>query len=73
MCRHRARTDATRCAYSRDNRIRSNYQVYELLSDARYLWHGARDYLVLDPAVVRAHIFRVRRRIRTERNFDHFM
>jgi starch synthase (maltosyl-transferring) len=49
------------------------YQVHELLSDARYLWHGAHNYVALDPQVVPAHIFRVRRRIRTERDFDYFM
>jgi starch synthase (maltosyl-transferring) len=49
------------------------YQVHELLSDARYLWHGARNYVALDPNVVPAHVFRVRRRVRTERDFDYFM
>jgi len=49
------------------------YQVHELLSDARYLWHGARNFVALDPRVVPAHIFRVRRRVRTERDFDYFM
>ncbi len=49
------------------------YQVHDLLGDARFLWHGARNYVELNPHIVPAHIFRVRRRIRTERDFDYFM
>jgi starch synthase (maltosyl-transferring) len=49
------------------------YQVHELLSDARYLWSGATNYVALDPRVVSGHIFRLRRRIRSERDFDYFM
>ena len=37
------------------------YQVHDLLNDARYLWHGPRNYVELDPQVQPAHIFRVRR------------
>jgi starch synthase (maltosyl-transferring) len=49
------------------------YQVHDLLSDARHLWHGPRNYVELNPQRIPAHIFRVRRRIRTERDFDYFM
>ena len=49
------------------------YQVHDLLSAARYLWHGPRNYLELNPHIVPANIFRVRRRIRTERDFDYYM
>ena len=52
---------------------RQPFQVHDLLSDARYLWHGARSFVALDPAVVPAHVFRVRRRLRTERDFDYFL
>jgi len=37
------------------------YQVHDLLSDARYTWHGRRNYVELDPEIQPAHIFRVRR------------
>jgi starch synthase (maltosyl-transferring) len=37
------------------------YQVHDLLSDARYIWHGGRNYVELNPQVQPAHIFRVRR------------
>jgi starch synthase (maltosyl-transferring) len=49
------------------------YQVHDLLSDARFLWQGARNYVSLDPAHTPAHIFRIRRRVRTERDFDYFL
>jgi starch synthase (maltosyl-transferring) len=50
-----------------------SYQVHDLLGDARFLWYGSKNYVELDPKVVPAHIFRLRRRIRTERDFDYFM
>jgi starch synthase (maltosyl-transferring) len=37
------------------------YQVHDLLSDARYIWYGTRNYVELNPQVQPAHIFRVRR------------
>ncbi len=49
------------------------YQVHDLLSDARFLWHGSRNYVELDPHSQPAHIFRIRRRIRSERDFEYFM
>ncbi len=49
------------------------YQVHDLLTEARYLWHGSRNYVELNPAVVPAHVFAVRRHIRTEQQFDYYM
>jgi starch synthase (maltosyl-transferring) len=49
------------------------YQVHDLLTGARYLWHGPRNYVELNPHKIPAHILCVRRRIRTERDFDYFM
>jgi starch synthase (maltosyl-transferring) len=48
------------------------FQVHDLLTDARYLWQGPRNYVELDPASVPAHVFRIRRRSRTEEDFDYF-
>ena len=48
------------------------YQMQDLLSGARYLWRGTRNYVELNPQVVPAHIFRMRRRVRTERDFDYY-
>jgi len=49
------------------------YQMHDLLTDARYLWHGNRNYIELDPASCPAHAFRVRRRTRSERDFEYFL
>lgn len=49
------------------------YQVHDLLSEARYLWHGERNYVELDPSVCPASIFRLRRRIKSERDFDYYL
>ena len=38
-----------------------NYEVHDLLTDRRYVWHGRRNYVALHPSVQPAHIFRVRR------------
>ncbi|MGE5276837.1 MAG: alpha-amylase family glycosyl hydrolase, partial [Acidobacteriota bacterium] len=49
------------------------YQVHDLISGARYLWSGSRNYVELDPQVAPAQVFRVRRHLRTERDFDYFL
>ncbi len=49
------------------------YQVHDLLSGQRFLWNGSRNFLQLDPAHSPAHIMVVRRRVRTERDFDYFL
>ncbi|HJQ80235.1 MAG TPA: maltotransferase domain-containing protein [Lacipirellulaceae bacterium] len=49
------------------------YQMHDLLTDARYLWHANRNYVELDPGTCPAHIFRVRRRTRTERDFEYYL
>jgi len=35
----------------------ASYEVHDLLSGARYSWHGSRNFVRLDPAVAPAHIF----------------
>lgn len=49
------------------------YQMHDLLTDARYLWHGARNYVQLDPHTAPAHVFRLRRRVHNERDFDYYL
>ena len=49
------------------------YQMHDLLAERRYLWRGGRNYVELDPRGVPAHIFRLRRYVRTERDFDYFL
>ncbi|MGZ8901451.1 MAG: alpha-1,4-glucan--maltose-1-phosphate maltosyltransferase, partial [Limisphaerales bacterium] len=50
-----------------------SYQVHDLLSGARYLWQGEHNYVELNPHFSTAHIFRLRQRVRTERDFDYFL
>jgi len=49
-----------------------NYQVHDLLTGARYLWHGPRNFVQLEPKFAPAHIFRLRQRVRTEQEFDYY-
>jgi starch synthase (maltosyl-transferring) len=50
-----------------------SFQVHDLLTDARYSWSGPRNYVELDPRSVPVHIFRINRRLRTERDFDYYL
>jgi starch synthase (maltosyl-transferring) len=49
------------------------YQVHDLLSETRFLWQGPKNYVELNPQVAPAYIFRIRRRVRTERDFDYYL
>jgi starch synthase (maltosyl-transferring) len=49
------------------------YQVQDLLTGAHFLWQGEWNYISLDPQVAAAHILRLRKKARTERDFDYFM
>ena len=49
------------------------YQMHDMLSDSRFIWNGARNYVELDPQVAPAHVFRLRRRVRSEHDFDYYM
>jgi starch synthase (maltosyl-transferring) len=50
-----------------------SYQAHDLLTGARFLWHGERNYVELDPQTAPAHVLRLRRRVRREQDFDYFM
>jgi starch synthase (maltosyl-transferring) len=49
------------------------YQVHDLLTDARFFWNGPRNFVQVDPHSIPGHVFRIRRRVRTERDFDYFL
>jgi starch synthase (maltosyl-transferring) len=49
------------------------FQMHDLLTGARFLWRGARNYVELNPLVTPVHIFKLRRRVRTEHDFDYFL
>ncbi|HUG48656.1 MAG TPA: alpha-1,4-glucan--maltose-1-phosphate maltosyltransferase [Candidatus Limnocylindria bacterium] len=48
------------------------YELVDLLDDAVYLWQGPRNWIELDPGVRQAHLFHVRPRLRTERDFEQY-
>jgi len=50
-----------------------SYQMHDLLGEARYLWNGSHNYVELNPHVVPAHVFLMRQRVHTERDFDYFV
>jgi len=49
------------------------YQVHDLIGEGRYLWQGSRNFIRLDPGSCPAQIFRIRRKLKTERDFDYFI
>ena len=49
------------------------FQVHDLLSDSRFLWHGSRNFVELDPHFSPAYLFQIRRRVRTEREFEYYL
>ena len=50
-----------------------SYQAHELLSGARYMWNGPRNYVEINPHAAPAQIFRFRRRVRSEHDFEYFL
>lgn len=48
------------------------FQAHDLLSDGRFVWRGARNYFELTPESLPAHVMKVRRLVRTERDFDYY-
>jgi starch synthase (maltosyl-transferring) len=53
--------------------IDTQFQVHDLIGDARYLWYGPENYIEIDPALTPGHVFAVRTRHRTERDFDYYL
>lgn len=48
------------------------YQVHDLLSNQRFEWRGIRNFVMLDPQRMPAHVLKLRRYLRTEHDFDYF-
>ena len=49
------------------------YQANDLLTGARYIWSGRRNYVELRPENVPGHILQIRRRLRVENDFEYFL
>jgi starch synthase (maltosyl-transferring) len=48
------------------------FQVHDLLGDERFTWNGAWNYIRLDPGMLPAHVLKIRRKTRSERDFDYY-
>jgi starch synthase (maltosyl-transferring) len=48
------------------------YQVEDLLTGARYLWHGPTNFVALSPRGQSAHILRLRRPVQREQDFQNY-
>ncbi len=48
------------------------YEVRDLLGDARHVWEGSRNYVEIDPRTLPAHVFRIRRTVHSEKDFEFY-
>ena len=49
------------------------YQMHDVLGEQRFMWQGTRKFVALEPSRSPAHIFVLRRRLRSEHDFDYFL
>jgi starch synthase (maltosyl-transferring) len=49
-----------------------SYLVHDLIGDDKFIWQGGRNYIDLDPHVLPGRIFRLRKRLKKETDFDYF-
>ncbi len=49
------------------------FQMHDLISDTRFLWHGPRNFIRLDPQRSPAHVMQLRARLHRENDFDYFL
>lgn len=51
----------------------ASFQVHDLLTGARYVWSGARNYVELEPEETPAHVFRIESGGRDETDYEYFI
>ena len=49
------------------------YEAEDMLTGERYLWHGPRNYVELNPARLSGHILKIHRRLKVETDFEYFL
>lgn len=49
------------------------FQVHDLITGVRFFWNGDTNFVRLDPQVSPAYIFKVLRKLKSERDFDYFV
>jgi starch synthase (maltosyl-transferring) len=52
---------------------RQPYLVHDLIGDDKFVWEGERNFVEVDPKVMPGAIYRVRRKLRREQDFDYFL
>ena len=48
------------------------YELDDLLNQQSFIWHGARNFVILDPGQSPGHVMRLRRGVRSERDSESF-
>lgn len=54
-------------------RAGETFQVHDVLSESRYQWSSSRVYVELDPAQMPASVFVIRRKVRSEHDFEYYL
>lgn len=49
-----------------------SYMVHDLIGDDTFIWQGPRNYIELDPHMLPGRIFRLKKRMKRETDFDYF-
>ncbi|MDY7000838.1 MAG: alpha-1,4-glucan--maltose-1-phosphate maltosyltransferase [Thermodesulfobacteriota bacterium] len=49
-----------------------SFLVHDLIGDDKFVWQGPRNFIELDPQVIPARIFRLKKRLKRETDFDYF-
>jgi len=49
------------------------YEAEDLLTGSRYLWHGPRNYVELNPANLPGHFLKLHRQLKVEPEFEYFL
>jgi len=49
------------------------YEAEDLLTGSRYLWHGPRNYVELNPAKLSGHFLKIHRQLKVETDFEYFL
>ena len=50
-----------------------SYEAEDLLTGERYLWHGPRNYVELNPLQMPGHILKIHRHMKIETDFEYFL
>jgi starch synthase (maltosyl-transferring) len=50
-----------------------SYQLHDVLADTRYVWSGGHNYVEIDPQIFPVQLFVIRRKLRSEQDFEYFL